>query len=148
MKFDDGKVSQLFDERDCPSTDIMAVKFTSRRKRYTRVYRTVDGEKVTVFSKGESELNLSRCTKMIGHNGIVKELDEQARANAQKTIEDFSQKAMRTRCISYREFSKDEWEAFSAENNNWAGDDDKNRLDESSYFAFIHREVFVEQMYL
>ena len=38
---------------------------------------------------------------------------------------------MRTIGISYREFSKDEWEAFSAENNNWAGDDDKNRLDES-----------------
>ena len=38
---------------------------------------------------------------------------------------------MRTIGISYREFSKDEWEAFSAENNNWAGDDDKDRLDES-----------------
>ena len=38
---------------------------------------------------------------------------------------------MRSIGISYREFSKDEWEAFSAENNNWAGDDDKDRLDES-----------------
>ena len=68
--------SQLFDERDRPGTDIMAVKFTPKRKRYTRACRTADGMKVTVFSKGASELNLSRCTKMIGHNGKVKDLDE------------------------------------------------------------------------
>ena len=84
MNFDDGKASQLFDERDRPSTNIMAVKFTSRRKRYTRVCRTVDGDKVTVFSKGASELNLRRCTKVIGHDGTVKDLDEQTKANVQK----------------------------------------------------------------
>ena len=105
MKFDDGKVSQLFDERDDPSTDIMAVKFTSSRKRYTRVCRSADGQKVTVFSKGASELNLRRCTKVISHDGTIKDLDDQARVNVQKWIDDFAQKAMKTIGISYREFS-------------------------------------------
>ena len=38
---------------------------------------------------------------------------------------------MRTIACSYKEFSKDEWERLSAENNQWAEDADKDRLDMS-----------------
>ena len=34
--------------------------------------------------------------------------------------------------IASRSFSMDEWNQFSAENNNWASDEDKDRLDESN----------------
>ena len=41
-------------------------------------------------------------------------------------------KAYRTVAFAARNFTIDEWNRFSAENNNWATDDDKDRLDESN----------------
>jgi len=36
---------------------------------------------------------------------------------------------MRTIGLCYREFTREEWEAFSAKHNQWASDDDINQLD-------------------
>ena len=108
------KVKTLFEVRDRPGVSIMNVGFTPARKRRTHVYRIEQGVKVCVFVKGASEIILSRCTKMIGNGGTIKDIDENARSNARKVIDDFAHEAMRTICIAYKEFSKDEWERFSA----------------------------------
>ena len=65
-------VNHMFEERDREGVTIICERFTSSRKRFTRASWIDEGAKVRVFSKGASELNLDRCTQIIGADGIVK----------------------------------------------------------------------------
>ena len=68
----DKRAYHLSAERDREGTTIVCEKYTAKRKRFTRASWVDEGAKVCVFSKGASELNLERCTQMIGADGIVK----------------------------------------------------------------------------
>ena len=68
----DKRAHNLSTERDQEGTTIVYEKSSGMRRRCTRASWINEGAKVCVFSRGASELNLERCTKMIGADGIVK----------------------------------------------------------------------------
>ena len=60
---------------------------------------------------GASEMVLSKCTKIIGEGGVVKDFTEEHKASfISDVIEPMASNGLRTICIAYRDFPKDQGE--------------------------------------
>eukprot|EP00826_Nyctotherus_ovalis_P034308 TRINITY_DN2836_c0_g2_i1.p1 TRINITY_DN2836_c0_g2~~TRINITY_DN2836_c0_g2_i1.p1 ORF type:complete len:585 (-),score=151.32 TRINITY_DN2836_c0_g2_i1:299-2053(-) len=65
-----------------PDKEVLSVPFNSKRKRMVTVYRSSDPGKYEVHVKGAPEILLSRCTRIIGRGGDVKELQDRGEIEA------------------------------------------------------------------
>ncbi len=81
--------------------------FNSAKKRSTSMLFRPDG-RVRLYCKGASEWILKDCTHHLNENGEVVPLTEEKRKFLEKHILSMAEKALRTLCLSYRDFpSKD-----------------------------------------
>ena len=58
------------------------------------------------------------------HSGSIKELDDQIKHLLHDQINRYAEKALRTIGICYRDYDLDEWQAFSAQHNQWESEED------------------------
>ncbi|ORX92128.1 PMCA-type calcium-translocating P-type ATPase [Basidiobolus meristosporus CBS 931.73] len=97
---------------------IKVYPFASERKTMTTVIPAKaksPGDKKADFRihvKGASEIVLDSCTHYVSDDDNVKELDDVAKKNFEKTISDFANNALRTICIAYRDVSQSDVDGF------------------------------------
>ncbi|KAJ2164489.1 plasma membrane calcium, partial [Coemansia sp. RSA 353] len=83
--------------------------FSSEKKTMTTIVPVTGREGLFhVHAKGASEIVLGSCTRMIGSDGTVTELDDKARAELQTHISKFAHRALRTFALAYKEIDADE----------------------------------------
>lgn len=94
------------------------IDFSSQRKRMTSVLKNKEfqhnlkleqelPDKLTVLSKGASEIMLGKCTKMLLENGEVVELTADDRKSYEDDILRFAEGSLRTLILAYKEIDKD-----------------------------------------
>ncbi|CAF1139095.1 unnamed protein product [Adineta ricciae] len=80
--------------------------FNSARKMMSTIIQRDDGYRV--YTKGASEMVLTKCTSILGENNQEKQLtDEQKKHITQEVIEKMAHNALRTICIAYKDLGKD-----------------------------------------
>lgn len=95
--------------RDEHPTDSFAhvYTFNSSRKSMSTVINQPDGG-FRMFTKGASEMVLSKCTQIIGEGGKISEFSEEHKAAFIKdVIEPMASNGLRTICVAYRDFPQD-----------------------------------------
>ena len=90
--------------------------FNSAKKRSTALLFRGDGS-VRLYCKGASEWILKDCTHYVNEQGEVVQLTEEKRKALERHILSMAEKALRTLCLSYRDFgSKDKLHSGYEEN--------------------------------
>ncbi|RKP10508.1 PMCA-type calcium-translocating P-type ATPase [Thamnocephalis sphaerospora] len=68
-----------------------------------------------LYVKGASEIVLSSCTHYVAEHGEIKSLNKTARANFERIIAMYADKALRTLCLAYRDVTNKEVASFDEE---------------------------------
>ncbi|OQR81907.1 calcium-transporting ATPase [Thraustotheca clavata] len=78
--------------------------FSSERKTMSTIIKRTSGG-FRVFSKGAAEIILQRCTQILSGHDVVEPLGSAMLANLNETIVSMAQEALRTVCVSYRDYN-------------------------------------------
>lgn len=82
--------------------------FNSTRKSMTTVIPLVGGG-YRVFTKGASEMVLSKCSTIIGRNGLKSNFGESDQQNVVRSVIDaMASNGLRTIAVAYKDFSAEE----------------------------------------
>lgn len=97
---------------------IKVFTFNSSRKSMSTVVPVPEDEGggYRVHCKGASEIVLSKCTSIIGKDGIVSMSSEDRREIVKKIVEPMADQGLRTICLAYRDFAKDSGQDWDDEN--------------------------------
>ena len=85
-------------------------------------YECDDGSTIRVVAYGEFDDVLCLCSEMLGVDGVSLAIDENARETIQRYGSEATRKGFQVVMMASRSFSRDEWERYSAMNNNWSTD--------------------------
>ncbi|KAJ2766257.1 plasma membrane calcium, partial [Coemansia nantahalensis] len=90
--------------------------FSSEKKTMTTIIPVPgSADRFRVHAKGASEIVLRACTRYVDQDGAEAELDDKVRAELHQRISAFANKALRTFALAYKEISRDELAACSAD---------------------------------
>ncbi|XP_032238959.1 plasma membrane calcium-transporting ATPase 4 isoform X2 [Nematostella vectensis] len=104
LVLDLGDTYQDYRDNNPESTFVKVYTFNSSRKSMSTAIRMPDGG-YRLFSKGASEILLSRCTSIIGRNGQPEPFSSQdCLSLVQSVIEPMASDGLRTICMAYRDF--------------------------------------------
>lgn len=78
--------------------------FSSSRKRMSCIVE-ING-KHYIYSKGAPDLLLAECTKYVGKDGQLKNIDETFKVNLTANLNQFAASSLRTLLICYRELTE------------------------------------------
>ncbi|CAF3524989.1 unnamed protein product [Rotaria sp. Silwood1] len=93
--------------RDIPEKKLVKVYvFNSVRKMMSTIIQRNDGYRV--YTKGASEMVLTKCKSIIGENNQVKELNDNEKSRLiHDVIENMAHNGLRTICIAYKDLGKE-----------------------------------------
>ncbi|CAF4705876.1 unnamed protein product, partial [Rotaria sp. Silwood1] len=98
--------------QDTPEQKLVKVyTFNSARKMMSTIIQRNDGYRV--YTKGASEMVLTKCKSIINENNQLKELnDNEKNRLTQEVIENMANNGLRTICIAYKDLGKEQqdWE--------------------------------------
>ncbi|SPD73104.1 Calcium-transporting ATPase [uncultured Desulfobacterium sp.] len=78
------------------------IPFSSERKRMTTIHKMEDG-KYTAFMKGAPEVILKRCSHLMDHDGVIREVSEAERQRLNDVNEHMAQAALRVLGVAFRD---------------------------------------------
>ena len=88
------------------------------------------GNRIRVFCKGAPEIVIEKCSNYIGENGQVKQMDQQYRDHCTGKIQlDYAKKCLRTLLVSHVDYTRQEWDTLSSQNNNWETTEDMENVE-------------------
>ena len=88
------------------------------------------GNRIRVFCKGAPEIVIEKCSNYIGENGQVKQMDQQYRDHCTGKIQlDYAKKCLRTLLVSHVDYTRQQWDALSSQNNNWETTEDMENVE-------------------
>ncbi|CAF0836714.1 unnamed protein product [Adineta steineri] len=113
--------------QDIPEAKLVKVyTFNSARKMMSTIIQRDDGYRI--YTKGASEMVLTKCTSILGENHQVKQLTEEDKTRITKDlIEKMASNALRTICIAYKDLGK--------ETQNW--DDEEKMINNLTCIAIV-----------
>ena len=99
-----GETYQDYRDRNPESSFVKVYTFNSARKSMTTAVR-LPGGGFRIYSKGASEIILSRCTSIIGKNGEIRPfMAADAEKMVKEVIEPMACNGLRTISLAYRDF--------------------------------------------
>lgn len=103
-----GETYQAYRDTNPEEAFVHVYTFNSKRKSMSTVINRPDGS-FRVFTKGASEMVLSKCSQIIGDKGaIVDFTEDDVKSVINDVIEPMASSGLRTICIAYRDFPKDQ----------------------------------------
>ena len=103
-----GETYQAYRDQAPEETFVHVYTFNSTRKSMSTVINLPNGG-FRLFSKGASEIMLSRCTQIVGRDGNTLPFSEDDAKNLIETvIEPMASYGLRTICMGYRDFPADQ----------------------------------------
>ena len=88
------------------------------------------GNRIRVFCKGAPEIVIEKCSNYIGENGQVKPMDQQYRDHCTGKIQlDYAKKCLRTLLVSHVDYTRQQWDNLSSQNNNWETTEDMENVE-------------------
>lgn len=114
-----GESYQAYRDSHPEESFVHVYTFNSKRKSMSTVIEQPDGS-FRVFTKGASEMVLNKCTQIISETGSINDFSEEnINTVMNEVIEPMASNGLRTICISYRDFPKDQgqfWFVISFKN--------------------------------
>lgn len=130
---------RFLQENDVPIHELMVKKqregehecsipFGPVRKRQVEVIRPYKGcEYVRVVVKGAPEYVIKTCSKIVGSDGEIRDLDDDEREQIlnHEILDNLAKNGLRTILYAYKDMDSDHWEDLQAQNNNFVNESDR-----------------------
>jgi len=113
---------------------VATIPFNSKRKKATTavVLPGSDDKIVRVFVKGAPDFILDLCTHFLGASDAAEDLTNEKKQHIMDYVvrDNFAKQAFRTLLIAYKDMSIEEFKQLKANNNDFASENDREKLEE------------------